>query len=140
YHHPANLFAARFIGSPAMNLLDSKVLALSEHGIEFEVQGQRCTAAADPAGLAVGEPVVIGIRPEHVACGEGPLRADVTHVEALGEHSVVYAKLPGIDAPLLAKTNDERVQVGSAIRLGLPSHALHVFGRDGVAQRRLRQR
>ncbi len=138
YHHPANLFAARFIGSPPMNLLHSKVLGLSDHGVEVGVLGQRCVAGVDAAGLVVGDAVVVGIRPEHVACGDGPVQAQITHLEALGEHSVLYAKLPGLDAPLLVKSAEEGLHVGDAIRLGLPSHALHVFGRDGVAQRRLR--
>ena len=38
-----------------------------------------------------GDAVVIGIRPEHVACGDGPVQAQITHLEALGEHSVLFA-------------------------------------------------
>jgi multiple sugar transport system ATP-binding protein len=137
YHHPANIFAARFIGSPAMNLVDCTLLALSEHGVEFDLQGQRCHADVDATGLQVGDAVVVGIRPEHVLCGQGPLHARITHLEALGEHSVLYAQLPGVEAPLLAKTSDESLRVGDALRISLPRRALHLFGRDGIAQRRL---
>ena len=137
YHHPANLFAARFIGSPGMNLIETTVLALSEHGVGFELQGQACTAAVSPAGLAVGDAVTIGVRPEHMQCGSGPLSSTVTHIEALGEHSVVYAKLADSDKTVLAKTGDERVAVGDTLALGMPGQALHVFRADGTAQRRL---
>ena len=137
YHHPANLFAARFIGSPGMNLIETTVRALSEHGVGFELQGQACTAAVSPAGLAVGDAVTIGVRPEHMQCGSGPLSSTVKHIEALGEHSVVYAKLADSDKTVLAKTGDERVAVGDTLALGMPGPALHVFRADGTAQRRL---
>ena len=140
YHHPANLFAARFIGSPGMNLIETTVRGLSDQGVAFELQGQACTAAVSPAGLAVGDAVTIGVRPEHMQCGAGPLQSTVTHIEALGEHSVVYAKLAGSDKTLLAKTADERLAVGDALPLGMPSQALHVFRADGTAQRRQVQR
>jgi len=143
YHHPANLFAARFIGTPGMNLLDAKVASLSEHGVEVELQGRRCHADVSADGLAVGEPVTLGIRPEHVDCGAGAavdaaLQAQVAHVEALGEHSVLYLKLPGVTAQLLAKTLDERVSVGDTIDVRFPRQAVHLFRADGRAQARLR--
>ncbi len=137
YHHPANLFAARFIGSPGMNLIETTVTGLSDQGVAFDLQGQRCIAQASPAGLALGEAVTIGVRPEHMQCGGGPLQSTVTHIEALGEHSVVYAKLAGSDKTVLAKTADEHLTVGDALLLGLPSQALHVFRADGTAQQRL---
>ena len=140
YHHPANLFAARFIGCPGMNLIETTVRGLSDQGVAFELQGQACTAAVSPTGLAVGDAVTIGVRPEHMRCGAGPLQSTVTHIEALGEHSVVYAKLAGSDKTLLAKTADERLAVGDALPLGMPSQALHVFRADGTAQRRQVQR
>ena len=137
YHHPANLFAARFIGSPGMNLIEVTVRGLSDQGVAFELQGQACTAAVSPVGLAVGDAVTLGVRPEHMQCGSGPLQSTVTHIEALGEHSVVHARLAGSDKTVLAKTGDERLAVGDALPLGLPSQALHVFRADGTAQRRL---
>ena len=137
YHHPANLFAARFIGSPGMNLVETTVRGLSDQGVSFELQGQACTAAVSPAGLAVGDAVTVGVRPEHMQCGAGPLQSTVTHIEALGEHSVVHARLAGSDKTLLAKTADERLAVGDQLPLGLPGQALHVFRADGTAQRRL---
>lgn len=139
YHHPANLFAARFIGTPGMNLLDAHVTAISEQGVEVELQGQRLHADVSPDGLTSGESVTLGIRPEHVVCGHGgQLQALVTHVEALGEHSVLYLALPGVTAPLLAKTLSESVAVGNMMPLNFPRHALHVFRADGQAQPRKR--
>src|SRR6201991_996509 len=67
YERPATLFAARFIGSPPMNL------------IEAEVANGHLTAAggltiAAPEGLQRGQKVIAGVRPERfsvAADGEG---------------------------------------------------------------------
>ena len=59
YNRPASLFAARFIGSPPMNL------------IEAEVTNGHLTAAGDlqitaPEGLKRGQKVIAGVRPERL--------------------------------------------------------------------------
>ena len=148
YHHPANLFAAQFIGTPGMNLFESRVTALSTVGVAFDFQGQRGLAAVSAAGLAVGDAVTVGIRPEHVLTGQAALaaggntvQAGVTHVEALGEHSILHAQVSGDTVrprlSLLAKTTDETVRVGDTLALHLPARSIHVFGAGGAAQARL---
>jgi multiple sugar transport system ATP-binding protein len=139
YHHPADLFAARFIGAPTMNLLDARVRALADHRVVFDLQGQRLHAEVDAQGLAVGDMITVGIRPEHVTVGSGGLHAVITHIEALGEHSVLYLNMPGVDAPLVAKTTDERQRVGDKVALGFAPEALHVFREDGIAMPRTRR-
>jgi multiple sugar transport system ATP-binding protein len=97
FHHPANLFVAAFIGSPAMNLVDAQVTGgrLSFAGFSFDLP------AGSPAAAVNGR-VVLGVRPtdfEHGATAEQELprirvKADV--VEDLGsERQVIFA----IDAP-----------------------------------------
>jgi multiple sugar transport system ATP-binding protein len=97
FHHPANLFVAAFIGSPAMNLVDAQVTGgkLSFAGFSFDLP------PSSPAGGVEGR-VVLGIRPtdfEHGATAEAELpRVTVTPdvVEDLGSEShVVFT----IDAP-----------------------------------------
>ena len=145
YHRPANLFAARFIGTPGMNLFETRVAGLTDQGVAFELHGQRCHAAVSNAGLAVGDLITVGIRPEHVqvsldsshAGDAAPNRvlASVTHIEALGEHSILFTNLLGGPAEaLLAKTTDESVRVGDSVVLHLPASAMHVFGVNGGAQ------
>jgi multiple sugar transport system ATP-binding protein len=97
FHHPANLFVAAFIGSPAMNLIDAEVAEgrVSFAGVSFALPD------ASPAARHAGR-LIVGIRPtdfEHgdSAPGELPrmrVRPDV--VEDLGsEHHVIFT----LDAP-----------------------------------------
>ena len=148
YHCPANLFAARFIGTPGMNLFETRVAGLTDQGVAFDLHGQRCQATVSSAGLVVGDEITVGIRPEHVRVGlDGSHAGDagaaspnrvlgnVTHIEALGEHSILFTNLlGGPAAALLAKTTVESVRVGDSLTLQLPASAMHVFGVDGNAQ------
>ena len=84
YDRPATLFAARFIGSPPMNL------------IEAEVTNGHLTAAgglkiAAPEGLKRGQKVIAGVRPERLTvsadAGDGA-RGRIVSREALGDETI----------------------------------------------------
>ncbi len=137
YHHPANLFAARFIGSPGMNLFAATVATLADAAVVLDFEGQPCSALVTPAGLAPGQAVTLGIRPEHVVLGQGPWRATVIHIEALGELSHVHLKFSDQQPILVAKTQNEAIRVGDTLPFGFPPTALHLFDAEGMARRRL---
>ena len=136
YHHPANRFVAAFIGSPAMNFVDATVQSLGDGRVLADAHGMLCAAQLSPQGLAVGEPVTLGIRPEHVLLGEGAQRARVSHVEHLGEVSHVYLELPGVSTPLLAKSACDDIAIDDVLAFDLPAQVMHLFRADGVAQAR----
>jgi multiple sugar transport system ATP-binding protein len=74
YDHPANLFVAAFIGSPAMNL-DQGEIEADGGQITVRLGDQRIVVPpsqqeARPSLSAYrGRQVAIGIRPEHLAIG-----------------------------------------------------------------------
>jgi ABC-type sugar transport system ATPase subunit len=84
YDRPATLFAARFIGSPPMNL------------IEAEVTNGHLTAAggltiAAPDGVQRGDRVIAGVRPENFTVSETEgdgARGRVVSREALGDETI----------------------------------------------------
>jgi multiple sugar transport system ATP-binding protein len=81
YHEPANLFVARFIGSPAMN-----TLPVSEKG-PLKVAGADL-GIADGLG---GQRATVGFRPETVVVnGDGPIPGRIRTVEDLGSEVFVH--------------------------------------------------
>jgi multiple sugar transport system ATP-binding protein len=88
YTRPVNLFVARFIGSPEMNLYEA---ALDESGA-LVLGSQRVSLGEHPpaplGAVPAGQPVIVGIRPEDLSlCPDGTpgaLAADVRAVERLG--------------------------------------------------------
>jgi len=87
YDHPANLFVASFIGSPAMNLLPATV---SDGHAEI---GEYRLALEPGAASRPGRNLTVGIRPEALQLtgdGSGGIPVQVTLVEELGSDSYLY--------------------------------------------------
>jgi multiple sugar transport system ATP-binding protein len=86
YERPATLFAARFIGSPPMNLIEAEVT----NGHLTAAGGLALTA---PDGLRRGENVIAGVRPERFVVSAadadpGSARGRVVSREALGDETI----------------------------------------------------
>jgi multiple sugar transport system ATP-binding protein len=112
YHEPANLFVASFIGSPAVSLIEGKILA-NEGGCELSLGGE---VLALPAALLdrkpaltdyAGRTLIVGLRPETLSFSPpgiqpiGAIIGEVTFVEDLGAsllvHCDVAAAAPRLD-------------------------------------------
>jgi multiple sugar transport system ATP-binding protein len=98
YDRPINIFVAGFIGSPAMNLLES---ALSSDATTLTLGSQTIhlseTVLAKRPGLNryAGQRLVTGIRPEDLSvaganASKSTLNCDVELVEALGSELLVH--------------------------------------------------
>jgi multiple sugar transport system ATP-binding protein len=87
YERPANRFVAGFLGAPAMAFVDG---ALDAAG-RFVADGIALVPACGAAGSA--QAAVLGVRPEHVAIrADGPMTGEVTLVEPMGNHHVVWLR------------------------------------------------
>ena len=83
--------------------------------------------------LAVGAPVTIGIRPEHVALGHRGLNDisfTVGHSEQLGGATTLFFPEPGFAVQLPGQVPARR---GEGMELNLPPERVHVFDGDGNA-------
>ena len=139
YHRPQSLFVAEFIGSPKMNILPGALLSATDQAAEVKVAGQTFRAAVDASRLKAGEPVSLGLRPEHMRLARSDevpnsLQAKVSHIEKLGEASLLYLDLgDGIPAITLKVEGTTHAFNGDFVRVHVPAEDLHVFDRDGDA-------
>ena len=125
YERPANLFVAGFIGSPAMNLIPSKV---SGAGVEFG----SAVISVDKATVdkATGE-ITVGIRPEDltVTTGKG-LEVHVDVVEELGADGYLYgtAKFGAEERQIVVRVDGRNHPMrGDKITVTPEVKHLHVF-------------
>jgi multiple sugar transport system ATP-binding protein len=91
YARPANLFVASFIGSPAMNLL--KAGGQLPRGAATLRLGE-ASLPIPPLAEGVAGEVVLGVRPEHVTVGDGPLKGEVAVVEYMGARQILTVDTP----------------------------------------------
>ncbi|MFO7281370.1 MAG: ABC transporter ATP-binding protein [Thermoanaerobacterales bacterium] len=128
YDRPANLFVAQFIGTPPMNTLTGTVTTDGGTGPAVDVGHGRVPL---PPGLTTrleeGRPVVVGVRPEHLALSdEGPLEQKVRAVEWLGHECLVFGAIG--DSPLVVRqTGLARLEPGGTARLVVDPAHVHVF-------------
>jgi len=131
YNEPANLFVAAFIGSPSMNLLEATFEQDGDGDGVFRVSfGEQSlqvpeAVVADNPGLRerVGQPVVVGIRPEHIFDaaladdrGNAPgarLAAEVELREALGSELVMHLRTDA--TPALTDDTRSAVEADDAV-------------------------
>jgi multiple sugar transport system ATP-binding protein len=96
YYEPSNLFVARFIGSPGMNLVSGKFSDGVVHlagGNQYAVpiRWQRALSAD-----LSGEDVIVGFRPEAAVAGaQGRMTAELYADELHGAHTILHLSLNG---------------------------------------------
>jgi multiple sugar transport system ATP-binding protein len=154
YEDPANLFVAAFIGSPAMNLLETNV---GGDAVAFGGQSIPLDRARRPRFAPEGH-AIVGIRPEafedaaFAAAGLPQVDVRVDVIEELGSDAHLFFHLDGVkpvvvdqassdeeddDATLLADASDNlftarvdartKVRVGDTVRLAVDPSRFYFF-------------
>ena len=102
YDRPANLFVARFIGSPPMNTAAGPITSLGDQvSVRLGDSEAESSLPLPPSHAAAVRSqnlpdVVVGVRPEDVMIdADGPLPARVAVVESLGHERHVACELAG---------------------------------------------
>lgn len=123
YDQPRDLFVAKFIGAPAMNLL-----AVS--GVKGDV-GIVLKDHLDAA--TVDRIATIGFRPEDMALRDaGHLAGRVILVERLGDVSLVTVALSGLDEIIVKADPRVAVEVGDEARIQPDWSRVHLFDQEGL--------
>lgn len=123
YNRPCNVFVARFIGSPGMNLL--KGILTTENGstvVDLGPAGRTDPLAgpsARAAEKAVRREILVGIRPEDLSVVQGataPLTMAVSFVERIGSRAVVHLNA-GEQAAKMITHNAFQATLGGSLPL-----------------------
>jgi sn-glycerol 3-phosphate transport system ATP-binding protein len=122
YERPASVFAAKFVGTPPMNVLPADVLAELCPG----------TLRLPPGREALF--LRVGVRPENIELCASGVPAEVRAVEYLGAETMIEARVAG--TPLLARISGRApCAVGERVYLRWPAAATHWF--DASTERRI---
>jgi multiple sugar transport system ATP-binding protein len=120
YEHPANVFVAAFIGSPAMNLVRARIEA-ANGSVVVSVGDGRISLPDGPLrwpglGRYLGGDVILGIRPEGLsdaraapADADRTIEAKIALAEPLGAETVVHFELDAPPVPTDARVEADEV-------------------------------
>ncbi|WP_375749340.1 ABC transporter ATP-binding protein [Vibrio sp. HN007] len=139
YNFPANKFVASFIGSPAMNLIDTVVR--EDDGqlfVDITHSARMLIPEAKQEALKghIDKPVVLGIRPEHVSLASAneelnTFEGELTVVENMGNEKYLYFNVDGKE--IIARVADQTIttaDIGKKLRINLNTAFCHVFDFD----------
>ncbi|MFQ8430295.1 ABC transporter ATP-binding protein [Amaricoccus sp. W119] len=131
YERPANIFVARFIGSPAMNMFPARVTAAGPSGTTVAIDGGGAVEVPIAGRESdLGSEVRLGVRPEDLVLTDGPAlyEGEISIVEALGETTLLYFTPEGGADPIIAKLPGiHKLERGQTARLAADSSKLHLF-------------
>ncbi|CAB3743452.1 Diacetylchitobiose uptake system ATP-binding protein MsiK [Achromobacter deleyi] len=123
YARPASEFAARFIGTPPMNLIGLTTL----HGATVIAGSHGPAVAGAPAGAAK-----LGVRPEHIRIDGDGIAATVESVEYFGADSIVVCRVGDTSGVAVRVGGHLRARAGEALRLSWPAEQQHFFAADSA--------
>ncbi|WP_320169430.1 sn-glycerol-3-phosphate ABC transporter ATP-binding protein UgpC [Maridesulfovibrio sp.] len=135
FEKPNNVFVARFIGNPPMNILEGKCRLID--GKRFVVIGSTRFPIQDgvAAGLTDGAPVLAGIRPDSIKMGRNIERlpkdwwcsGEVVVSEILGAHSLLEIVIDG-ENELIAEVEGRVVaHPGETVPIGFEFDRMVLF-------------
>ena len=145
YNKPNNVFVASFIGSPAMNLFDAKMICKDEQiKIIFEnaeIDLPKDMAKSMPKEFYDGEEhtIYLGIRPEdiylsdqcHVEHSSKPIQMVTNICELLGSELFVYCNFNNKN--LIFKTRaDTEIDINQKISVCFNLAKIHLFDKDST--------
>ena len=125
YDDPANLFVAKFLGTPPINVFEGAVKA----GKLYIGQD----AVLDVPGVA-DQDVFVGIRPEGFTPDDnGPLHCQLNNVEVMGrDASVVSTHVASVN-PVIRSIINSDIKIDSTketVRFSLKSHKVFIFNKE----------
>jgi multiple sugar transport system ATP-binding protein len=130
YLRPANRFVAGFVGSPAMNFRGGN-LAMENGEPWFEAAGFRHPLSGYEfrGKPAAGQPVVLGIRPEHVTVsgnGAAVHQASADIIEPMGAEMLVWTTIAG-EPFSIRLDGDAPIAIGQTMPVAFPGDRLNLF-------------
>lgn len=142
YNRPRNVFVARFIGSPQMNLFTGTVVDENgKHAVQMEdgtilkLTPERENALK--AGNYLGKEVFVGMRPENLHEAEvdplaveyAVLHSKVEVAEHMGSETYLYMTIAGENT--IARVDPKtKKEVGDDVELHIHYNRIHVFDKE----------
>ena len=123
YARPETVFAARFIGTPPMNILTLEAAA-----------GGTFIAGSEPRVLRNSvDALLLGVRPEDVTIGGDGIPARVTNIEFMGADTMIACAV-GSQSITASVPGKAALKPGEAVHLAWRSVTMHFF--DAASGRR----
>jgi ABC-type sugar transport system ATPase subunit len=128
YYKPANLFVARFIGSPAMNILPATVI----NRTSVDIGSGITVKVVLPAHVKTSDKIHLGCRPEHMGITSKGIAGTIDIIERLGETGYAHVRLATGQVIVIEIKGEPVVGEGGEVHVALSPTQLHLFDSAGL--------
>lgn len=131
YLEPANLFVAKFIGNPVINILPIEITETSVKGEGFEFSKDVLEAGRIKENLVPGT-YLLGVRPEDVNLveGNGLFNVDISSVELIGRERILNFDLGSVHAKSIVSIEQE-IYEGNRVHADFNYNKMFIFKESG---------
>jgi len=129
YHDPGDLFVARFVGEPPINLIEGEIVE-DPRGMAFHAPG--IFISLSPGAARPGR-ALLGVRPESVSLGGG-IAGTLERVERLGGEALLHVR--GAWGTIVARVAPDSAPRGapSSVTIGIAADRIFLFDPDTGAR------
>lgn len=137
YDHPVNMFVAGFIGSPAMNFLEGKLVENKFHIGETVLTVPEGTMKKIRQGGYTDKELVLGVRPEDIhsevlftdSFPDSTFHLPIEVAEMNGADVILYSNLDGQEVVARVDSRDN-VSVGDRLKVAIDMNKVHFFDKE----------
>lgn len=137
YDNPKELFIAKFVGSPPINIFDCELRAeggkriLQGRSFSIEMDEMLSNVSRESGSMPK---LILGVRPEDVSVHQKPfssecIRGEVFAIEPLGKEIVVDVKVASDMVKVIASPSF-RSNIGDAVWITFDKKSLHLFEKE----------
>ena len=130
YNYPANIFVAKFIGSPTMNIIEGTIKDGRFQTYDGVLKITPSDKDLEKLKDYTDKNVTIGIRSERFLSGETNIdkfKCTIDVVEMLGKEKIIYAKLDNNQELVISMPGHFEYSDGEVHNFGVDMEALHFF-------------
>ena len=130
YLEPANLFVAKFIGNPIINIYHVENREGDFVGGDLLIKKERLVEERKKTDL-IASSYKVGIRPEHFKLDpEGDLEITVKSREMIGRYMILHFNLNNQASRMVVESSLD-IKPGDRIRVAVDHKAIYLFTEDG---------
>ncbi len=129
YNKPANLFVARFIGSPTMNVFEGSIKDGSFVSDDGLIKASPSEADRKAVEAFEGKAVSVGIRSERflTEASDENVEVDIDVIEMLGKEKILYTQLSSGKEVIISVPGHLSFKENTRQKFGLDQGSLHFF-------------
>lgn len=129
YLEPANLFVAKFIGNPIINIYEMEYQDGKLISKDFSLELSDFDRGRFKEELKKDN-YTIGIRPEHFKFDDNGINVKVENIEMIGRYMILHFNLNGIPSRMIADSK-LKIEKDDTIKIAIDYSSVYLFEEDG---------